>query len=546
MQLVAPLAAGMVGADSGHAEIYQRGTASRSGYYLNAEGTGGTSTADVALDANGRAIVYVNEYVDVEVYDSDGTLVTQFTVMNTDRNTEVISQSFTGQAYAGGGSAASLPVDLQTVLDTWYTSAGSLDFQVSVDGSGVNLQDAIGRVYGAMFNVKEYGAAGDGVTDDRTAILAAQTAADAYGGAVFFPAGRYSLGSTLAWNDTAMVGIPGASILADALVRFGSDDEVPMAVYGMTFATGMQYVHTTGDLDIRFSRCEFDNDTSGDSVACEASVVSNRLMVYMSECTIHYPTGAADTGDHAVAARLHSNGYLYLDRVRVVITGSVVTGADVIECAALRARDLYFDCSGMTLNTLRSLFNIYATSTDEDAEVHGVVVTAPAGGGWDYVYGFGNFNTPMNDNVHFVESGLLVEQAATTARYAPFSQKDLDGVATAPWQNKSRIDRVYQESGTIAGINSLAEQLEYEYIYLDKTDTGGLTIDLDANAPNGPARTVIFVNNTSGAGISLTPSGIDINLTGAGTHTLANGNHTVYEVLHLARNLVVVRGWEDV
>ena len=48
------------------------------------------------------------------------------------------------------------------------------------------------------FSVKAYGAAGDGVTDDATAIQAAVTAADAAGGGVvLFPHGKYLVGSTI-------------------------------------------------------------------------------------------------------------------------------------------------------------------------------------------------------------------------------------------------------------------------------------------------------------------------------------------------------------
>lgn len=51
-----------------------------------------------------------------------------------------------------------------------------------------------------LFNVKKYGAAGDGVTNDATAINAANTAAAAVGGnggTVYFPPGTYYIASTL-------------------------------------------------------------------------------------------------------------------------------------------------------------------------------------------------------------------------------------------------------------------------------------------------------------------------------------------------------------
>src|SRR6266576_5624046 len=46
-----------------------------------------------------------------------------------------------------------------------------------------------------QFNVKTYGAVGDGATDDTAAILSAITAASATGGTVFFPPGVFVLPS---------------------------------------------------------------------------------------------------------------------------------------------------------------------------------------------------------------------------------------------------------------------------------------------------------------------------------------------------------------
>jgi hypothetical protein len=54
-------------------------------------------------------------------------------------------------------------------------------------------------------NVKDFGAVGDGVTDDTAAVQAAINSVALTGGAVFFPAGAYSLTSTVgyAWPDTS-------------------------------------------------------------------------------------------------------------------------------------------------------------------------------------------------------------------------------------------------------------------------------------------------------------------------------------------------------
>jgi hypothetical protein len=63
------------------------------------------------------------------------------------------------------------------------------------------LQDKGGEIY----NVKAYGAVGDGTTDDYTAVMAAISAAqNANGGTIYFPPGRYRINSQLLIpNDSA-------------------------------------------------------------------------------------------------------------------------------------------------------------------------------------------------------------------------------------------------------------------------------------------------------------------------------------------------------
>jgi hypothetical protein len=68
-----------------------------------------------------------------------------------------------------------------------------------------------------VFSVKDFGALGDGATNDYAAIAAAIAAAAVSGGTVYFPAGTYQFGSTLAWtaNYVNLVGDgPEATILA--------------------------------------------------------------------------------------------------------------------------------------------------------------------------------------------------------------------------------------------------------------------------------------------------------------------------------------------
>jgi hypothetical protein len=262
MNLLDPLCAGVRGCESGTAEIYQRGSVTRANYWLGNGGFEGggavTSGANVTLDANGGAQVYVNEYVDVVCKNSAGVETRRFTAGHAATCVEVDSDSFTGQEYSGGGLAVSRPIALSAVLDKWNNSAGAPDWEVLVGGVATTLQAALsGTPFGSsIFNVtaSAYGAIGDGVTDDRTAIAAAITAAAAVNGIVFFPPGTYKLGSSITVPyDVWLVGCgPNASIIAPShatnnhIVFTGDASAVRPTL--MTGLAVLPSVATTGDL----------------------------------------------------------------------------------------------------------------------------------------------------------------------------------------------------------------------------------------------------------------------------------------------------------
>jgi parallel beta-helix repeat protein len=80
---------------------------------------------------------------------------------------------------------------------------------------------------GAVYNVKAYGAVGDGITDDTTAIKAAIAAAPA-GGVVYFPAGTYLCGQiNVTTNRLTLLGSGSASTLK---LRNGAN--TPLVVIG--------------------------------------------------------------------------------------------------------------------------------------------------------------------------------------------------------------------------------------------------------------------------------------------------------------------------
>lgn len=105
---------------------------------------------------------------------------------------------------------------------TGTQAAGTITGLATVATSGA-WSDLTGRPAGLYFNVKDYGALGDGTTDDRTAILAAVTAALAASGvcpSVFFPLGTYRVGAAGLTLSTA-VKLCGAS-QSGSIIKLGA------------------------------------------------------------------------------------------------------------------------------------------------------------------------------------------------------------------------------------------------------------------------------------------------------------------------------------
>jgi hypothetical protein len=101
------------------------------------------------------------------------------------------------------------------------TSEGMVQLAGDLTGSATNPNVVTanlttpGKVRQTVYNVRDYGAVGNGVSDDLTAIQAAiNTAATASGGIVFFPPGSYLVGGSIVpQSDVTLLGSGSASVL---------------------------------------------------------------------------------------------------------------------------------------------------------------------------------------------------------------------------------------------------------------------------------------------------------------------------------------------
>jgi hypothetical protein len=211
MDLIATLACGVRGAESGTVDLYLRGTSTPATYYTDFEGTASATGTAVPLDANGGAILFVNALVRVVVKSALGATVREFVAGHSAPCVEIRSSSITGTAYSGGAVAAGNPTNLKLWADMWLASAGAIDFKVAINGVATDLDSAFAAVAGLRYFVvtdPAYGAVGDGVTNNLGAFQAAINAANAAGGGVVFvPRGTFLINGTLTTYATvAMLG----------------------------------------------------------------------------------------------------------------------------------------------------------------------------------------------------------------------------------------------------------------------------------------------------------------------------------------------------
>lgn len=179
-------------------------------------GTWATTGGGIQLDAAGKAAIWLTQAVDVVIASASGqTIATLLNYNGTPAPTvEVQNAGYTGtvtdpatgnQTQAAGGA---------TTLDAALTSAtesfGGLDFTFLESGGGtqLNYQDVVRSIH---LTPQMFGAKGDNLNDDTTAIQSALNRLQALGGGILFlpPGAGYKTSSVLT-IPTSNITISGA------------------------------------------------------------------------------------------------------------------------------------------------------------------------------------------------------------------------------------------------------------------------------------------------------------------------------------------------
>lgn len=512
MHLIAPLAAGVAGAGSGTAFLYQRGTSTLlSTYYTDFEATAAVSQAStgIALDSNGGAVVYVDTLCTVVVKSSLGSTIRTFVAGVKDSAVEVISDSFTGTDYASAATGVSKPTTLQAVLDRWNNSAGTSNFQVLVGGVATNLQTAVQGVSGFFYNVKAspYGAVGDGTTDDTASVQAAIDAADtAGGGVVLFPPGTYRYTSQL--SVSYKVSLQGCGPSVTHLKLDNASNAIGITFPGTTsdqfrsqFVRDLRLssaqANTNGAINIQDAFLEVSNveivgSASGHTnelVNIGASAAVTAMYLLMNGCVL--TTGGSSApflvGNDPTTGRQEFN---FCKFITTATNGSATITSGGGAGTLVKAIGCEVDLSSVTTVGAQGVFG-----STSDLIVHGCYCKAPASGSGFLI----NAGVVAASGGICRESGNVVDGAGVTLYQAAMAATRFDQVFLDSRVNQWRDTSTTAASAALDAVNYSAEMVQ---------KTSGATLTVNCNqadsCPVGHPYTLTVWNDNTGGALAVT------------------------------------------
>lgn len=273
--------------------------------------------------------------VDGDISDSAGISQSKIASLVSDLSSKVDKSTLTtkGDMYAATAASTLVRIGVGSnnqVLTADSTQTTGLKWAAATDSNAVHKGDLV-------VNVKDYGAVGDGVTNDADAIKTAIAAGS--GGVVYFPHGTYlvGIGGPLTVPDsTALVGTGRGSILkrADVMSYVGivansdyatnSTGNSHIVLRGLSFdgnganqspaySEFRHCVELIGVNDALIENCHFYN-LSGDGVYVSSTCDSTPRANYSRNIKI--------VGNHFEETNHARNGISIIDAIGVIISGS--------------------------------------------------------------------------------------------------------------------------------------------------------------------------------------------------------------------------------
>jgi hypothetical protein len=204
---------------------------------------------------------------------------------------------------------------------TFNTPLGTLDSALTTLDTAVDAIDStVDNAMTGVYNVLEYGAVGDGVTDDTTAVQAAITATP-YGCITYFPFGVYNISNTLTvGNNITLQGSGSGSNnagteikytgVADPIIYCAVDDVKIRDLY-IRAKNGLTAISLVGVSGFTVSNIIMTSSDAGEfcaisAVTCFASTIQNVITnrgyidlntgctsITLRDCFLDYTTGIA-------------------------------------------------------------------------------------------------------------------------------------------------------------------------------------------------------------------------------------------------------------
>lgn len=253
--LVQHLATGSRKADgsanaSGRVWFFEPGTTTEAVVYEDADAQVQV-TQPVTLDAAGKAEIYVTNPVRLktEYVVSTGVYATldDFEVLSASApSVGVRNEGWTGVDVDTGSIVAGGDTNLDDVLTSLFTSTGGVDGKYK-ESAGATARTLKSVIAGIQVSVKDFGAVGNGIADDTTALQAAINRVGALGGGVvYFDPGTYLISSPITMSSLSSVSLVGSGVGASEIVNTNATGNALTLTSCSSFAIyGLQFSHAT-------------------------------------------------------------------------------------------------------------------------------------------------------------------------------------------------------------------------------------------------------------------------------------------------------------